>query len=140
MYNRVILIGRLVADPELSFTPSEKSVCKLRMAVDGAYAGQDGRKEAVFVNVTVWNKQGQSCANYLTKGRMIAVEGKLNIRQYEAKDGGKRSVTEVVADTVRFLEKPKEGQQEKSIDYEKDEFDFLDFSTEIDFNKSDIPF
>ena len=49
MYNRVILIGRLVADPELSFTPSEKSVCKLRMAVDGAYAGQDGRKEAVFI-------------------------------------------------------------------------------------------
>ena len=133
MYNRVILIGRLVADPELSFTPSEKSVCKLRMAVDGAYAGQDGRKEAVFVNVTVWNKQGQSCANYLTKGRMIAVEGKLNIRRYEAKDGGKRSVTEVVADTVRFLEKPKEGQQEKPpIDYEKDEFDFSDFGTEVD--------
>ena len=132
MYNRVILIGRLVADPELSFTPSEKAVCKLRMAVDGAYAGQDGRKESVFVSVTVWNKQGQSCANYLAKGRMIAVEGKLNIRQYEAKDGGKRSVTEVVADTVRFLEKPKEGQQKTSIDYEKDEFDFSDFGTEVD--------
>ena len=133
MYNRVILIGRLVSDPELSFTPSEKAVCKLRMAVDGAYAGQDGRKESVFITVTAWNKQGQSCANYLAKGRMIAVEGKLNIRQYEAKDGGKRSVTEVVADTVRFLEKPKEGQQEKPpIDYEKDEFDFSDFGTEVD--------
>lgn len=134
MYNRIILIGRLVADPELSFTPSEKAVCKLRMAVDGPYAGQDGRKEAVFVNVTVWNKQGQNCANYLAKGRMIAVEGKLNIRQYEAKDGsGKRSVTEVVADTVRFLEKPKEGQQEKPpVDYEKDEFDFSDFGVEVD--------
>ena len=82
MYNRVILIGRLVAVPELSFTPSEKAVCKLRMAVDGPYAGQDGRKESVFVSVTVWNKQGQSCANYLAKGRMIAVEGKLNIRKF----------------------------------------------------------
>ena len=134
MYNRIILIGRLVADPELSFTPSEKAVCKLRMAVDGAYAGQDGRKEAVFVNVTVWNKQGQSCANYLAKGRMIAVEGKLNIRQYEAKDGsGKRSVTEVVADTVRFLEKPKEGQQKTSIDYENGEIDFSDFDPDMPF-------
>ena len=132
MYNRVILIGRLVSDPELSFTPSEKAVCKLRMAVDGAYAGQDGRKESVFVSVTVWNKQGQSCANYLAKGRMIAVEGKLNIRQYEAKDGGKRSVTEVVADTVRFLEKPKEGQEKTTVDYEKDEFDFSEFGTEVD--------
>lgn len=130
MYNRVILIGRLTADPELSFTPSEKAVCKLRMAVDGPYAGQDGRKESVFITVTVWNKQGQSCANYLVKGRMIAVEGKLNIRQYEAKDGsGKRSATEVVADTVRFLEKPKEGQEKTSIDYEKDEFDFSDFDS-----------
>ena len=139
MYNRVILIGRLVADPELSFTPSEKSVCKLRMAVDGAYAGQDGRKEAVFVNVTVWNKQGQSCANYLAKGRMIAVEGKLNIRQYEAKDGsGKRFVTEVVADTVRFLEKPKEGREKTTVDYEKDEFDFSDFGTEVD--SASLPF
>ena len=74
MYNRVILIGRLVADPERSFTPSEKSVCKLRMAVDGAYAGQDGRKESVFVNVTVWNKQGQSCANYLAvASRFVAL-------------------------------------------------------------------
>ena len=63
---------------------------------------------------------------------MIAVEGKLNIRQYEAKDGGKRSVTEVVADTVRFLEKPKEGQEKTTVDYEKDEFDFSDFGTEVD--------
>ena len=139
MYNRVILIGRLTADPELSFTPSEKSVCKLRMAVDGPYAGQDGKRESVFVTVTVWNKQGQNCANYLAKGRIIAVEGKLNIRQYEAKDGsGKRPVTEVVADTVRFLEKPKEGQEKTTVDYEKDEFDFSDFGTEVD--PGSIPF
>ena len=139
MYNRVILIGRLTADPELSSTPSEKAVCKLRMAVDGPYAGQDGKRESVFVSVTVWNKQSQNCANYLAKGRMIAVEGKLNIRQYEAKDGsGKRSVTEVVADTVRFLEKPKEAQQEKTVDYENDEFDFSDFGTEVD--PDSIPF
>ena len=131
--NVVILVGRLCSDPELSFTNTNKAVCKLRMAVDGPYAGQDGRRESVFVSVTVWNKQGQNCANYLAKGRMIAVEGKLNIRQYEAKDGsGKRSVTEVVADTVRFLEKPKEGQEKTTVDYEKDEFDFSDFGTEVD--------
>ena len=139
MYNRIILIGRLTADPELSYTPSEKAVCKLRLAVDGPYAGQDGRKEAVFVSVTVWNKQGQNCANYLAKGRMIAVEGKLNIRQYEAKDGsGKRSVTEVVADNVRFLEKPPGGQEKTTVDYEKDEFDFSDFGTEVDL--ANLPF
>jgi len=150
MYNRVILIGRLAADPELAYTPNGKAVCKMRLAVDGPYSNAEGKRDAVFVNLTVWNKMGETCANRLGKGRMIAVEGKLNIRSYEAKDGsGKRSSTEIICDNVRFLDWPKDEQggapaarsnNAGKSDFGGDMMDFSDFGTEVDFSKDDIPF
>ena len=108
MLNRIVLIGRLTKDPELRSTQTGKGVCSFTLAVDRAFAGADGRREADFINVVVWGKQGESSAQYLSKGKLAAVDGRLQIRSYDGNDGVKRYVTEVIADNVRFLS-PKEG-------------------------------
>ncbi len=108
MLNRIVLIGRLTRDPELRFTPNGKAVCSFTLAVDRPFANQDGNREADFINIVVWNKQGENCAQYLAKGRLAAVDGRLQIRSYDGNDGQRRYVTEVIADAVRFLS-PKEG-------------------------------
>ena len=101
--NKIILIGRLVRDPELSYTQGGKAVCKFTLAVDRPYNGES--KEADFINIIVWNKAGENAAKYLAKGRQTAVEGRLQIRSYDANDGAKKYVTEVVAYNFEFIEK-----------------------------------
>ncbi|MCL6615036.1 MAG: single-stranded DNA-binding protein [Firmicutes bacterium] len=109
MFNRVILVGRLTKDPECRYTPSGKAVCSMRLAVDrGIPGGQSGSQEADFVNIVAWEKLAETCTNNLQKGRLILVEGRLQIRQYE-RDGMRREAAEVVATNVRFLDRPKEG-------------------------------
>ena len=109
MLNRIVLIGRLTRDPELRFTQSGKAVCAFTLAVDRPYVGADGNRETDFINIVVWNKQGENCAQYLAKGRLAAVDGRLQIRSYEGNDGQRRYVTEVIADNVRFLSSRNEG-------------------------------
>lgn len=109
MLNRIVLIGRLTRDPELRFTQSGKAVCQFTLAVDRAFTGADGNREADFINIVVWNKAGENCAQYLAKGRMTAVDGRLQIRSYEDKDGNRRYATEVIAENVRFLSPKSEG-------------------------------
>lgn len=105
MMNRVILIGRLTADPELRYTNSGTAVASFTLAVDRARKNQQGEREADFVNIVVWQKQAETCAEYLHKGRMAGVDGRLQIRSYENSEGRKVRVTEVVAEHVRFLDK-----------------------------------
>lgn len=105
MLNRIILIGRLTADPELRYTPSGTAVASFTLAVDRPRANQNGEREADFINIVVWNKLGELCAQYLKKGRLAAVEGRLQIRSYENKEGQRVRVTEVIADNVRFLDR-----------------------------------
>ena len=100
MLNRIILIGRLTRDPELRFTTNGTAVCSFTLAVDSGF-GENKRTD--FINIVVWNKQGENCATYLSKGKLAAVDGRLQIRSYDGKDGVKRYVTEVVAESVRFL-------------------------------------
>ncbi len=103
--NKVVLIGRLTKDPELRFTPgSGAAVCSLTLAVD-KYNTTTGQKEADFAPVVVWGKQAESTANYMLKGSQMAIAGRIQTRSYEAKDGTKRYVTEVVATEVQFLSK-----------------------------------
>ena len=104
--NRVVLVGNLTRDPELRHTPSGMAVCSLRIAVntrrkDGA-TGQWTEKPNYF-DVTVWGNQGESCAQYLAKGRPVAIDGRLEWREWEAQDGTKRQAVEIVADSVQFL-------------------------------------
>lgn len=103
--NRAVLIGRLTKDPELKFTPgSGNAVCTFTLAVDRRMPNKDGVREADFVPIVVWGKIAESSANYLTKGKLAGISGRIQTRSYEAKDGTRRYVTEVVADEVQFLE------------------------------------
>ena len=108
--NKVILIGNLAADPELRKTTSDISVCTFRLAVQRRFANQQGVREADFISVVAWRQTAELCARYLTKGRKCAVVGSLQTRSYDAQDGTKRYVTEVVADEVEFLGSPQGGQ------------------------------
>ncbi len=108
MLNRVILIGRLVADAELRYTPSGVPVASLRLAVDRRFKGQSGERETDFINIIAWRKTAEFAANYLGKGRLVAVEGRLQIRQWTTNDGQKRTTAEVVADNIQGLDRPRE--------------------------------
>lgn len=101
MLNRVILIGRLTQDPELKYTPNGTAVAHFTLAVNRKY----NKDEADFIDIVVWRGLAENCANYLGKGRLAAVEGRLQIRSYETQEGQKRRVAEVVADDVRFLDR-----------------------------------
>lgn len=106
MLNRVILIGRLTKDPELRYTPSGVAVAQFTLAVDRPFSKERGEREADFIPIVVWRQQAETCANYLRKGRLTAVEGRMQVRNYENNEGRRVYVTEVVADNVRFLESP----------------------------------
>ena len=107
--NKVLLIGNLTRPPELRYTPSGTAVADLRLAVNRNYTTQSGekREEACFLTVVVWGKQAESCGEYLDKGSQIFVEGRLHTRDWEGKDGQKRTVTEVVAERVQFRSRTK---------------------------------
>ena len=110
--NKVILIGRLTRDPDMRFTPSGQPVSNFSVATDEAYVGKDGQKveKAEFHRVVVWGKQADFVANYLTKGRMVYVEGKLETRKWQDQSGQDRYSTEIKAVTVQALDKKPDGQ------------------------------
>ena len=103
--NRVVLVGNLTRDPELRHTPSGMPVCSLRIAVNSRQKQADGQwgEKPNYFSITVWGNQGESCAQYLSKGRPVAVDGRLDWREYQANDGTKREAIEIVADSVQFL-------------------------------------
>ena len=103
--NRVVLVGNLTRDPELRHTPSGTAVCSLRLAVNSRRKDQSGQwvDKPNYFDITVWGQQGESCAQYLSKGRPVAVDGRLEWREWDAQDGGKRQAVEVVADSVQVL-------------------------------------
>ena len=101
--NKVILIGRLANEPETRTSQSGHACCTFRLAVNRRYKNADGNREADFINIVAWRQTAELCARYLSKGRQCAVEGSIQTRSYEAQDGSKRYVTEVVADNVEFI-------------------------------------
>jgi single-strand DNA-binding protein len=103
--NSVVVTGNLTRDPELRSTPSGTPVCKLRVAVNSRRKDQSGQwvDKPNYFDVTVWGAQGENCANYLSKGRPVAVQGRLDWREWEAQDGSKRQAIEIIADSVQFL-------------------------------------
>src|SRR6186997_747321 len=104
--NRVVLVGNLTRDPELRHTPSGTAVCSLRVAVNTRRKdNQTGEwtEKPNYFDVTVWGNQGESCAQYLSKGRPVGIDGRLEWREWETPEGNKRQAVDVVADTVQFL-------------------------------------
>ena len=125
MLNNTVLIGRLTADPELRYTPSGVAVATFTLAVDRPFA-KEGQQQADFIPIVVWQKQAENCANYIGKGRMVAVEGRIQVRTYEDKQGQKRWATEVIANNVRFLDYGKDKGQE--------------LGQEVEFDEQELPF
>lgn len=103
--NRVILIGNLTDDPELRYTQSGRARTSFSIAVNRRWRDAQGnlQEETTFVPIVVWGSQAENCANYLAKGRLVAVDGRLRIRTFEPEEGERRKITEVVAQTVQFL-------------------------------------
>lgn len=109
--NRAVLIGRLTRDPELKYAPGTgNAVTTFTLAVDRRFTNKEGKRETDFVPIVVWGKSAENVANYCSKGKLIGVAGRLQIRHYETKDGAKRTIAEIIADEVQFLEKMNAGQ------------------------------
>lgn len=104
MINRVVLVGRLTKDPDLRYTPSGAAVARFTLAVNRTFSNAQGEREADFINCTVWRKQAENTANFLKKGNLAGVEGRIQTGSYEGQDGKRVYTTEVVADSVQFLE------------------------------------
>ena len=117
--NKIILIGRLVADPELRYTQSGIPVCNFRLAVDRPFTNQSGEREADFIDIVVWRKTAENVAKFMSKGRQVAVEGSLQIRSYDDNNGIRRRTAEVQANSVEFLGSAAGGrsQDDGSVSY-----------------------
>lgn len=109
MINRVVLVGRLTKDPELRYTPNGVAVATFTLAVNRTFASQSGEKEADFINCVVWRKAAENTANYLRKGNLTGVEGRIQTRNYDNQEGKRVYITEVVVDSVQFLEPKSKG-------------------------------
>ena len=156
--NKVFLIGRLTRDPELRYTGNNTAVASFSIAVNRSFTNQQGEREADFINIVVWRKQAENVKNYLSQGSQVAVEGRLQTRNYEDKDGQKRYVTEVVADNVEFLgsknssnnnsngshnDEPTpydfgDGKEPKGTDVDSNPF--ADFGSSIEISDDELPF
>jgi single-strand DNA-binding protein len=142
-FARVVVAGNLTRDPELRQTPNGTSVCQFGVAVNRSYKDSSGQwaERTSFFDVVVWGAQGESCARFLSKGRQVTVDGRLEQRSYDAQDGTKRSKVEIIADNVVFQGTPGEtrepayrgGAQQQDVAAQDD---FRD----IDFGGDDIPF
>src|SRR5690625_4163446 len=104
MLNRVVLVGRLTKDPDLRYTPNGVTVANFTIAVNRPFTNQQGNREADFINCVVWRRPAENLANYMKKGSMIGVDGRVQTRTFEGQDGKTVFVTEIVADSVQFLE------------------------------------
>lgn len=107
--NRVILMGRLTRDPDVRYTNNQKVVCQFTVAVDRPFTNQQGQREADFIPVVVWGRTAELCGNSLAKGHRILVEGRMQVRSYDAKDGSRRWITEVIGDRIEFIERKEES-------------------------------
>jgi len=147
--NRVVLVGNLTKDPELRTTPGGTSLCKLRLAVNTRRKDQSGQwvDKPNYFDITVWGQQGENCATYLQKGRPVAIDGRLEWREWDATDGsGKRQSVEIIADSVQFLGGRDDGGNGNGqrftpeSDVPADTADFAPAPTGPGASDDDIPF
>ena len=136
MINRVVLVGRLTKDPEFRTTPNGVNVANFTLAVNRTFTNSQGEREADFINVVVFRKQAENVNNYLSKGQLAGVDGRMQSRSYENQEGKRIFVTEVVADSVQFLE-PK-SQQSKPQQQPAQDNPFTNGGADI--SESELPF
>ena len=131
MLNSVIIMGRLTRDPELRRTQGGTAVTSFTMAVDRDFKSQSGEKETDFIDVVAWRNTGEFAAKYLAKGRMAAVEGRIQVRDWQDKDGNRRKSVEVVADNVYFADSKRDSKPQESRDDQ--EFDEIEDDGDLPF-------
>ena len=157
--NKAILIGRLTRDPELRTTPTGRNVCQFAIAVNRTYTSASGEREADFINCVVWDKQAENLSRYQKKGNQIAIEGRIQTRNYDDKDGKRVYVTEILATNISFLDAKGTGsagnnlygmpeppmteaevmpERMETISVEKDPFEA--FGDSIEISDNDLPF
>ena len=152
--NKVFLIGRLSRDPELRHTASGTAVCQINVAISRPVA-QGTEPQTDFINVVVWNKQAENVARYLAKGRQVAVEGRIQTRNYDNNEGKRTYVTEVIASNVEFLGSANDNRSNNTMDsFNDNPFDvepvmettsvdndpFASFGEKVEISDSELPF
>lgn len=149
MINRVVLAGRLTRDPELKYTPNGVAVANFTLAVNRPFKSQSGESEADFINCVVWRKPAENLANYMSKGSLVGVDGRVQTRSFDNSEGKKVYVTEIVADSVQFLESKggsssgqSDNQNNKDMSRitKQNDDPFKDKGEPIDISDDDLPF
>ncbi|MBC5638508.1 MULTISPECIES: single-stranded DNA-binding protein [Ornithinibacillus] len=162
MLNRVVLVGRLTKDPDLRYTPNGVAVANFTVAVNRPFSNQQGNREADFINCVIWRRPAETLANYMKKGSLIGVDGRIQTRSFEGQDGKMVYITEVVADSVQFLESKGSSQgqgrggqdsyspgfqqnqnQNRNQNQNQNQFEddpFKDNGEPIDISDDDLPF
>ena len=155
--NKAILIGRLTRDPEIRYTSSNRAVCQFSIAVDRPFTNQTtGQREADFINIVVWDKQAENVGKYVTKGRLVAVEGRIQTRNYDNNEGKRTYVTEVIASNVEFLGSANDNKgNNNNPQFDANPFDTMDmpmdttsvdndpfasFGEKVEISDSELPF
>lgn len=133
MLNKVIIMGRLTWDPELRRTQSGTAVTSFTMAVDRDFKSQSGEKETDFIDVVAWRNTGEFAAKYLAKGRMAAVEGRIQVRDWQDKDGNRRKSVEVVADNVYFADSKRDSKPQDTPATNEPDFDEIEDDGDLPF-------
>lgn len=137
--NRVMLIGRLTAKPELRYTGSNIPYARFSVAINRTFSNSQGQRETDFINVIIWRKQAENVCNFLDKGSLVSVEGRLQSNSYDDKDGNKRYSLDVVADNVQFLESKSQSQNRQNSNPSVTPYDYQDVSMN-DVNVDNDPF
>ena len=133
MLNKVIIMGRLTREPELRRTQGGTAVTSFTLAVDRDFKSQSGEKETDFIDVVAWRNTGEFAAKYLAKGRMAAVEGRIQVRDWQDKDGNRRKSVEVVADNVYFGDSKRDSKPQESRTVDEPEFDEIEDDGDLPF-------
>ena len=136
--NRVVLAGRLTKDPELRYTPNGNAVANFTIAINRPYRNQQGEQEADFINCVAWRKQAENLANYMRKGSLVGVDGRIQTRSYENQEGRRVFVTEVLAEHITFLESKNETQQTQQAQTESNPF--AEDAEKIEVDGDNLPF
>lgn len=139
MLNKIVLMGRLTRDPELRQTQSGNSVASFTLACDRDFAAQGAEKETDFIDVVAWRNTAEFVSKYFSKGRMAVVSGRLQIRNWEDKDGNKRKTAEIVAESVYFGDSKRDGQNASAAAPASSEFKPLPSTTPVPFSSPDMP-
>ena len=151
MINRTVLVGRLTKDPEVRFTSSNIAYARFTLAVNRTFAGPSGEREADFIQCIAWRKQAENLARFVRKGSLVGVEGRIQTGSYDDKDGNRKYTTDVVADSVQFLESksqdsndnnyvPRASREDNKNKYQERSVERKQSTPSIDVSEDDLPF